>query len=328
MIPSPRRHMSRESFREYLTSPVPIDHPIHGTPRIILFFDPVNERIGLRMPSGNASAPPTGLEHVSTRLIHHDGGSYLELAVTDPRLFPDAYPLLCGVADRIQIDGLAVHAAIVRTLRQLGNLLRAEDILSRESETGLIGELAILKGLIDVYGPGLAVGAWRGGDREEHDFGLLGCDIEVKTTAGERRAHWISSLTQLVRTGERPLYLVSVQLTRAGADGVTVAQIIERLRGSTGDARDIFEDRLQDAGWRERYATSSMQQWRARSAPVVFTVDDDFPRLTPALLTAGGVDLTVVTDVRYRIDLTGCNAGQTIEPQIAATAAAAHRELT
>ena len=60
--------------------------------------------------------------------------------------------------------------------------------------------------------------SWRGPIGEEHDFGMSAPDVEVKTTLGERREHWISTATQLVPTGDRPLYLLSIQLTSAALD--------------------------------------------------------------------------------------------------------------
>ncbi len=139
-------------------------------------------------------------------VVHISGSRHVQLEVKDPDLFTDAYPVLCAVADRVQLDGQTIGTAISSTLRQLGHLLRAEDALSREAETGLVGELALLTGMIGVYGPADAVKTWRGGHGEEHDFGLPGVDLEVKTTISERRVHWVSSLTQLVPTGDRPLF--------------------------------------------------------------------------------------------------------------------------
>ncbi len=328
MIGQQGRHLSADGFRDYLTAGVPIDHPIEGSPRLVLFIDPTRPRIGLRAPAGNGVAPATGLEHISAHVVHFEGHRYLELAVTDRRLFVDAYPVLCAVADRIQLDGMTFQAAVTETLRHLGHLLRAEDTLSRETETGLIGELALLAGMIKIFGPDIAVAAWRGGQGEEHDFGLPDTDIEVKTTTSERRVHWISSLTQLVATGGRPLHLVSIQITRAGTDGVTVNDLIERIRAATGSARDRFDTQLVSAGWRERYVASATQQWRGRHRPAVFIVDDQFPRITPDLLGSAGVDLTVVTEVRYHVDLT--SRPSTVDPEgpIEDVVNAAYRELT
>ncbi|MGW4498606.1 PD-(D/E)XK motif protein [Micromonospora sp. NPDC004336] len=310
------RHLSSDSFAAYLRSPVPIDHPVPGSPRIVLFVDPHTHRVGLRGPRAPREAPPAGLENLSVRAVHHDGQGMIEIAVTDPRLFVDAYPLLCAVADRVQLDQQTLTAALTETLRRLGHLLQTEDVLSQETETGLVGELLVFAGLAHTLGPDTALASWRGGHAEEHDFGLPDHDVEVKTTVSERRAHWISSLTQLVETGGRPLWLVSLQITAAGSGGRALPDLIAGVRAllpSTAQ-RTGFDDRLRSSGWRDRYVATCQHRWRLRTPPQAFRVTESFPRLTPKVLVDAGVDGTHVTDVRYRLDLTGRTGNGT--PQV------------
>ncbi|MFV2112932.1 PD-(D/E)XK motif protein [Micromonospora sp. LOL_025] len=248
--------------------------------------------------------------------MHHDGQRMIEVAVTDPRLFVDAYPLLCAVADRVQLDQQTLTAALVETLRRLGHLLKTEDVLSQEKETGLIGELLLFAGLVHAAGPDNALASWRGGQAEEHDFGLPDHDVEVKTTVSERRAHWISSLTQMVETGGRELWLVSLQITAAGSAGRTLPNLITSVRGKLSSTahRATFDDLLRGSGWRDRYSATCQRRWRLRTPAEAFQVTETFPRLTPSLLADAGVDGTHVTDVRYRLDLTGRSGDPT--PQI------------
>ncbi|MBM0224346.1 PD-(D/E)XK motif protein [Micromonospora sp. ATA51] len=303
----PDRHLSGDSFASYLATGVPMEHPVEGMPRVILFTDPANHRIGLRGPARSNETPrPTGLEHLSMKVVHQGADRLIEIAVDNPRLFADAYPVLCGVADRAQLDGMPLSSALAETLRRLGHLIRAEDALTREVETGLIGELCLVAGLAGTNSPELAVRAWRGGT-EEHDFGLPDVDVEVKTTTSENRIHRISSATQLQPTGDRPLWLLSLQITKAGSGGTTVAALMARVRQMipAGAVRDDFDACTRHAGWRHRYADGVLQRWRLRSAPTLFEVTDTFPRLTEDLLKAAGVDLHHVTDIHYRLDLTG-----------------------
>jgi hypothetical protein len=310
------RHLSRDSFIAYLATGLFLEHPIEGTPRVTLFFDPENRRIGLRAPARSNEAPAgTGLEHLVMQVVHRDGHRMIEIAVDSPRLFPDAYPILCGVADRTQLDNMPASQALAETLRRLGHLIRSEQTLTREVETGLIGELSLVAGLVATTTPEGALQAWRGGT-EEHDFGLPHLDVEVKTTTSETRIHRISSLTQLEPTGDRPLWLLSLQLTKAGSGGTNVAELVRRVRAllPTSTLRDGFDDRAQAAGWRHRYADDTLQCWRLRTEPALFHITADFPRLTPAMLTRGGVDLDTVTDVRYRINLAGRPSGHAPGP--------------
>jgi putative PD-(D/E)XK family protein DUF4420 len=302
------RHLSVEDFAGYLRTGVPIEHPIPGTPRMLLFVDPRRGRIGLRGPAArHETNPASDLENLSVHMVHHVGQRMIEIAVTDPMIFTDAYPLLCAIADRVQLDGRTLTDALAETVRRLGHLLRRQESLTTEVEAGLIGELALVLGLVRTVGTTAALLSWRGNAREEHDFGLTGFDVEVKTTSSERRSHWISSLTQLVPTGTRPLWLVSMQITGAGVGGTTVGELVGQLRElyeATGTAADL-DRRLRGAGWRDSYAAHTHRHWRMRTAPATFAITADFPRLTPDVLAVAGVETTHVTDVRYRLDLTG-----------------------
>ena len=229
----------------------------------------------------------------------------IEILVTDARLFLDAYPVLRGVADRVQLDHQPMTTAIRGTLHRLGHLLQPEATLQRSTETGLIGELCLLIGAVRTTGPAAAITAWRGALSEEHDFGFPGYDVEVKTTTSERRHHTIESLTQLVPTGDRPLWVVSVQITTAGSGGTSLPDLIRSLRAMLGHGahRDRFDDLLHAVGWADRHAQTCGTHWRLRTPPEVFAVNNTFPRITPDMLEHA--DLARVTDVRYRIDLTG-----------------------
>ncbi|MEV6487098.1 PD-(D/E)XK motif protein [Actinoplanes sp. NPDC051633] len=317
------RHLSGDSFASFLNLGVPVDHPLDGTPRLILFIDPDNGRIGLRGPLRAKDAPAaTGLEHLSIQIVHLGGERMVEIAVDNPALFADAYPVLCGVADRAQLDGMSLSEALRETLRRLGHLIRAEEKLTREVETGLLGELVLLIGLATTERPEVALRCWRSGG-EEHDFGLRQLDVEVKTTTSESRIHHISSLTQLQQTGDQPLWLLSLQVTTAGAGGTTLAELIQRVRAllPTPALRDDFDECAHAAGWRHRYADAPMQRWRLRTEPSLFAVTAGFPRLTPALLSAAGIDLGVVKDIRYRLDLSSRPFDQAPEALRAAVAA-------
>jgi hypothetical protein len=300
-----QRHLSADSFAEYLALGVPIEHPIEGTPRVVLFIDPDNRRIGLRGTArSNETSARTRLEHLGMRFVHHDGERMIEVTVEHPSLFADAYPVLCGIADRAQLEGMPLSSALLETLRRLGHLIRAEDALAREVEIGLLGELSLLTGLAATATPEVALQAWRGGT-EEHDFGLHQVDVEVKTTTAEDRVHRISSLTQLQPTGDRPLWLLSIQVTPAGDGGITAAELVRRARVMmpTAALRDDFDTRAHAAGWRHRYADAPLQRWRLRTDPALFAVTAYFPRLTRTQLRDAGVDLDVISDVRYRVNL-------------------------
>jgi hypothetical protein len=307
MTSSSARHLSSTNFAEYVAAGVPLEYPVKGEPRLVFVIDPRRSAIGLRLPRRqDQPIPVTGLEHLQVRAVQAGGERCLEILVTDSRLFIDAYPVLLAIADRIQLDGLSLETALHETLRILGRLLLPKDTLGGEQEVGLFGELLLLRGLLRGLGPNEAVSAWRGPDAAEHDFGVRGLDIEVKTTTAERRIHWIGSLTQLVPSPGHPLWMVSYQVTKAGTqDGMTLPTLIEAIRTGldSPSAREEFETQITLAGWHNRYTHTTRTRWIERTKAAAYEVVDEFPRLTASLLTSGGVDLGHIPEVKYRIDL-------------------------
>jgi hypothetical protein len=324
-VTAPSRHLSLGGFAEYLRRGVPMRHAIDGTPRLILVIEPGAPAIALRGPIGERGPRPSGLQHVRTLTAQEAGERFLEVRVTDPALFADAYAMFCSIADRAQLHGVPFGHAITDTLRLFGVLLQRHGILSRERELGLSGELLTLIGLCGILGPETAVAAWRGPHGEEHDFGLTDIDLEAKTTASERRAHWIDSLTQLEPTGSRPLWLVSHQLTEAGADkGWSLPDLVAAAREAVGeqDARVGLEERLAAAGWADALADRHSTRWRRRFASSGFLVGGDFPRLTSGTLAGAGAETSKIVEVRYRVDLTDYVSKAPLPPKIANAIAA------
>lgn len=299
------RHLDIAGFERCLAAGVPVEFPIEGEPRTFVFVDPDRPVIGLRIPD-DGSGPETDLEHVEIRTVFRHEAQWLEILITDTGLFLDGYPLLCSIADRIQLQGMDAGTSIAETLRVLERLLARIGAMSTELELGLLGELLMLRGLIGSVGVEDAVESWLGPESEEHDFALHGADLEVKTTQSERRLHWISSLDQLDTSLGRPLWLVSVQLTRAGLGaGTTLPACVEIVRSviGRGSAQDVFEDRLEKAGWRESQAGIVRTRWRPRSASQAFLVEAGFPRLTAKILAQAHVPMMHIPVVQYRVDL-------------------------
>ncbi|MCI4064498.1 PD-(D/E)XK motif protein [Micromonospora sp. R77] len=289
-------------------------------PPLTLTIDPERPSITLQGPIGDREAAPRSrLEHLSVRPSPRDPG-LLQVVITDPSLFVDAYPVLCAIADRAQLDGNGFGVAVTDTLRLLIRLTERNRSISRDREVGLVGELLTLIGACKRLGPQAAVSAWRGPHGEEHDFAIEDLDVEVKTTASERRAHWIGSLTQLQATPPAPLWLVSHQLTEAGrGQGWTLGELVAAARGAAAGPTASMEldAKLAAAGWAEPFDELCVTRWRRRSPSRAFLVAEDFPRLTAHQLADTGFDYSHVTDVRYRIDLTQHEAGAMVPEPLA-----------
>jgi hypothetical protein len=305
------RHLSPQGLAEYIAANVPTLLSLKGSPPVTMFIDPPKGRLGLRTPLASDTAPASPLENLRVAIVNADGTRQLEIAATDRELFADVYGMLCAVADRIQLDGMPVLEAYAATLRTWARLLARRRRLSDDQEVGLFGELVLVKSLIDAAGAEEGLASWRGPEAEEHDFGLSDFDLEVKTTTGERRRHWITSLTQLVPTPSRSLLFVSIQLTRAGSGhGSTLTELIDNTRALIGDPILIerFYATLEHLRWDDQQRDLYHQRWQLRSAPVVLLVDEAFPAVTPQSLLDLGIAKGDVTDVRYQIDVTGRSA--------------------
>lgn len=299
------RHLTTSVLMEHWDNGVPVVIPIAGTPALRLRIDAPRSRLTLRAPLPAEAEPPVNaLAHVAIDTLVEDGVRYVEISTTDARLVIDGYAMLMAVADRVQLDGVEPLEALEHTLATWQSILATRVRMSPQAEVGLFGEVLLVRALLET-GAGNAT-AWRGGLSEEHDFGLLDVDVEAKTTSGERRHHWIHGLTQLVATGDTPLWLLSVQITRGGeVQGQTLPELIDHvLNMVTGPDRNRIEQNLTAVGWHEEQRDLFDDRWRLRAPPLAFRVDDDFPRLTPSILSRAGVDTAPLRQVAYEIDLT------------------------
>ncbi|MCW3045757.1 MAG: hypothetical protein JWO74_41 [Solirubrobacterales bacterium] len=299
------RHLTTSVLMEHWDNGVPVLIPIAGTPALRLRIDAPRSQLTLRAPlPRGVEAPVNALAHVTVDTLVEGEVRYVEISTTDARLVIDGYAMLMAVADRVQFDGIDPLEALEQTLATWQAILARRVRMSPQAEVGLFGELLVVRALLETGAAG--VSAWRGGLSEEHDFGFVDADVEAKTTSGERRHHWIHGLTQLVETGATPLWLLSLQITRGGeAQGQKLPDLIDQvLTMATGRDRDRIEQNLAAVGWHEEQRELFDERWRLRAAPVAFSVDDDFPRLTPALLSRAGVNTTPLRQVAYEVDLT------------------------
>jgi putative PD-(D/E)XK family protein DUF4420 len=313
------RHLTTAELLEHWDSGVPVLVPISGTPTLWLRIDPQLNRLTLRAPVRPEFAlPANDKAHVAVETRVDAGIRYLEISTTDERLMVDGHSMLKAVADRIQVDGMNPAAALDKTLETWASILATRTRMSLQAEVGLFGELLVVRALL--LGSVAPTSAWHGGLNEEHDFGLADSDVEVKTTTSETRRHWIHGLTQLVATGKTPLWLLSIQITRAGdAPGWRLPDLIDEVLATAPSADHAHIDQnLAGAGWGEHQRDLLHDRWRLRSLPAAFRVETDVPRLTPQLLADASVDVARLRQVNYEIDLAASHASGSPPPKVAA----------
>ncbi len=175
--------------------------------------------------------------------------------------------------------------------------------LSEAEQLGLLAELMMLQALIEA-GVQNAVLAWTGPLGGEHDFELPGIALEVKSTLGNQRRHLINGLHQLEMTSGRALLVVSTLALR-GEGGValsgTAALLLNMI--DTPEEQEGYLDRLAAAGYSPAHDDEYAISLFIMGEPVVFHVDEGFPKITPESLTkpiSPRIDA-----VRYSVDLDG-----------------------
>jgi hypothetical protein len=302
------RHLRPEGLAEYLAAAVPALVPINGEPKCFLVIDPSLQRLAIRVPWTAGELPDLSrYQHFFAETVIRDGSRWWEFGAAGRELLLEAYPVLCAVADNVQQAGSPFADAVRHVLETYHELLRAIGRLSDNEEVGLFGELLVLRLLIDGLGEAVALQSWRGTIAEEHDFGLPNEDVEVKTTLAETRRHWIGTMTQLEPSVERPLWLLSLQITTAGAGGLSLPDLIStvRTRLTDGSLRAVFEERLRDVRWLDDQAVLYGRRFRLRGDPAAFRVNPLFPGLTAGKLAAAGIPVQRIAALTYLLDLTG-----------------------
>nr|WP_273546379.1 MULTISPECIES: PD-(D/E)XK motif protein [unclassified Xanthobacter] len=228
------------------------------------------------------------------------GGNLLVLSLEE-RSRRDLFAEVCS--DVVRALVLSEEEGELDLLSELGARLAAwraflrdqSGGLTRQETVGLIGELLLLEQLITRVPD--ALGVWKSPDDGLHDFENCGHALEVKTSLGSARRLHISALDQLDFAGLASLHVTHVRLIEQ-ADGVTLAQLVERLSAGFASDRD-----------RRRFANALLRRGLApgadgASGPAVlhagieyYEVRPGFPCLSRSTVPAG------IADVAYQIEV-------------------------
>ncbi|MGW3266563.1 PD-(D/E)XK motif protein [Streptomyces sp. NPDC001056] len=236
--------------------------------------------------------------------ILHAGRRMVRLRTPEPELLRDFHDLALSVADRIVIGGRDLARAFEETVHGWSALLGRARGLSLERRLGLHGELAVLVRLAETAGWRAALDAWVGPTGEEHDFALESADLEIKTTASERRRHAVHGLGQLAESPGRSLWFASLRVTRGGTGGRTLGESVKAARDAAAAesiaSRTRLDRLLSTTGWDPDQPDD--ERWTPRDNPLVLRAAG-MPRLTPGDLpnaANGRID-----GVTYIVDVTG-----------------------
>jgi len=299
------KHLSPQSVDEYFASRVATAIVVCDSPRITLEIDPGQDEVRILLPASGEAPQVTPYESISIERVQLAGlpGDWYRLTISAESKHREAYQILEAIADELK-GGLNFVEAFERSLSRLHALLAPRAKLTNEELVGLFGELTLLEHVIKHSGAKAACDSWLGPTGEQHDFMFASYDVEVKTTRYERREHLIGSATQLLPIPNRSLYLVSLQLTRAGDAhvGRTIAALIDQLRAECPYPQ--LNSHLSTLGWLDSDRDLYPQRFVLRSSPYAYLVDDQFPAITPERLKKFVPNSALVSSVSYRIDVT------------------------
>jgi hypothetical protein len=175
-----------------------------------------------------------------------------------------------------------------------------DTVLGPAAEVGLIGELEVIRALLEMLVPAsIVLEGWRGPDEGLQDFVFGTGAIEVKTTltVGEFPAI-IGCLNQLDATLVRPLFLAAIRLrlSDSGASLSSKVANIRKMLTSEEAALGAFNNLLIRAGYLDSMCARYTRCFEPLSIKML-TIDERFPKLTHSNVSRE------IRDARYIIDL-------------------------
>ncbi len=177
---------------------------------------------------------------------------------------------------------------------------KGSQVLSPEAEIGLVGELTLLRMIIDAgVPPAVAVESWVGPLDGIQDFELGTGALEVKATLSSAGfPAKIGSLEQLDDSTRQPLFLAGVRL-RQTEMGHSLPEMVAAMRQAAeqdAEATRLLGERLLAAGYFDAHAEHYMRRFTLAAVRMI-EVKEVFPRLTPGRVPSG------ITRAAYEIDL-------------------------
>lgn len=179
------------------------------------------------------------------------------------------------------------------------------ELLSKERQRGLYGELIFLKTLLDRSSdPVKSIVAWTGPEGSNQDFSDELTAVEVKSSKATKPSVSIASELQLDWTKLDSLYLLVIHLDELSNGSDTLLKLIEEIKvkiGSQQNLLSLFEDKLDRVGipiGEEKHYDDFGFVIRSKRA---YLVQDSFPALTNDTINNDAIH-----NVKYQIDLTVC----------------------
>ena len=307
--------LNPDTLEKYFRSGVMTTHVISDSPEAIVRIDSAGQKISLLTPNTGMVQNTAELKRVSTGLETWNDREWSRITIDARNMYTEAYGLMLSVVQAMR-GGATFAAATSAAMTNMKALLAAKPQISEQKQIGLVGELLVFRALLDTFDEYSVIDWWLGPLAEERDYSFPAFDAEIKTTMNESRAHVISGARQLEPSPGRALWLVSIQITRAGGDpnGFTLPGLIQDIRERLTTARDRFVAYLASENWEDDDAAMYPKAYILRTTPAAYLVDDDFPAITRSRLQSVVPHSDLVSAVTYRVDVSSRTPGDPGEP--------------
>jgi len=194
-------------------------------------------------------------------------------------------------------------AALRSRLEHWKRFLKAagEEGLSAQEQTGLFGELSIIRHWIVEAGcdPAAVLGSWRGPSGANQDFQRADLSVEVKTsTSNDISTIRVANERQLDETGLAGLFLCHLAFDRRTGAGRTLPELVSELMGLLGTGLESsFTDLLAMVGYHRIHEARYRSLGYSQRLCSLYRVELGFPRIRQSELRSG------VSEVAYNVNL-------------------------
>ena len=252
------------------------------------------------LPSGKGFS----VEHVEI-----EGKKWLALAKSEDGNFELYVAMLENLFRLLEELGavkgdILLHSFLERVSAWQDFMKRGRHHLTIESQTGLFGELSLLKDLIELGFKEEAIKTWDGPLNGLQDFHIGFGAIEVKSTISKDGfIAKIGSLDQLSDSTYKPLYLVGKKLALSPT-GITLSMLIHEIRIALGGDLSLlsnFEGRLLRSGYLDMHSVA-YDRLLVVEKSLMYEIDEGFPRLTPQMVNP------LVKSAKYEIEISSLPA--------------------
>ena len=285
-----------------------------GTRGVRIGYNPMKQSLFLRLPSERElHLPPIPYSELSIETVSDDSGIVMEISTQTVSLFSEFHRFAEIVTEIFEQPEQTAYSAFNLAIQKWRDLTSFKDLLTKDQQLGLFGELIFLHALIKENGPDSVI-AWTGRGPtipDRHDFRINTIDLEIKTTKSNQRIHIIHGLGQLQPSLAHLLFVLSIKLENAGLGlGNSLADQVKIIRSCLEDNIDYyneFETRLIDSGYKDRDAEHYQEKLILSDLPVLIMIDSNCPRITREIISlsippeASGR----ISDVVYRVNFEG-----------------------